>query len=93
VITAQHIYDYLACPHRVYLNAHEDPAKKRPLSRFLDLLFSRGTLHEKREVERFEHRKPEGVTKEERFKSTLDLMRKLLQGCREQGHHGRRHLH
>jgi len=75
VITAQHIYDYLACPHRVYLNAHEDPAKKRPLSRFLDLLFSRGTLHEKREVERFEYRKPEGVTKEERFKSTLDLMR------------------
>ena len=48
MITAQHIYDYLACPHRVYLNAHEDPAKKRPLSQFLDLLFRRGTLYEKR---------------------------------------------
>ncbi len=51
MITAQHIYDYLACPHRVYLNAHEDPAKKRPLSQFLDLLFRRGTLYEKRIIE------------------------------------------
>ena len=75
MITAQHIYDYLVCPHRVYLNAHEDPAKKRPLSQFLDLLFRRGSLHEKRVIERFECSRPEGFTHEERFESTLELMR------------------
>lgn len=76
MITAQHIYDYLVCPHRVYLNAHEDPGKKRPLSQFLDLLFRRGSLHEKEVVARFEVSKPEGVTHKKRFKSTLELMRR-----------------
>ncbi len=84
MITVQHIYDYLACPHRVYLNAHEDPAKKRPLSQFLDLLFSRGTLYEKRIIESLECRSPEGLTKQDRSKSTLDLMR-VGEDCIYQG--------
>ena len=74
MITAQHIYDYLVCPHRVYLNTHEDPVRMRPLSQFLDLLFRRGSLHEGRVIERFEYRKPEGVTHQQRFESTLELM-------------------
>ncbi len=75
MITANDIYDYLACPHRVYLNTHEDPEKKRPLAQFLDLLFRRGVLHEEKILEGLEYTQPKGFTSEERFTSTLELMR------------------
>ena len=74
LITADDIYDYLACPHRVYLNSHENPDKRRPLAQFLDLLFRRGVLHEERILGKLEYTRPEGFTIEERFKSTIDLM-------------------
>lgn len=75
MITANDIYDYLACPHRVYLNTHEDPEKKRPLAQFLDLLFRRGVVHEERVLEGLEYTQPKGFTSEERFTSTIELMR------------------
>ncbi|MFB3109234.1 MAG: TM0106 family RecB-like putative nuclease, partial [Candidatus Binatia bacterium] len=75
MITANDIYDYLACPHRVYLNTHEDPEKKRPLAQFLDLLFRRGVLHEEKVLEGLVYTQPKGFTSEERFTSTLELMR------------------
>ncbi len=75
MITANDIYDYLACPHRVYLNTHEDPEKKRPLAQFLDLLFRRGVLHEENVLGGLEYTQPKGFTNEERFASTLELMR------------------
>ena len=75
MITADDIYDYLACPHRVYLNAHENPEKRRPLAQFLDLLFRRGVLHEERILGKLEYSRPVGFTLEERFKGTVELMR------------------
>jgi len=74
LITADDIYDYLACPHRVYLNAHENPEKRRPLAQFLDLLFRRGVLHEERILGKLEYSRPVGFTLEERFKGTVELM-------------------
>ncbi|MCZ6878574.1 MAG: TM0106 family RecB-like putative nuclease [Acidobacteria bacterium] len=74
LITANDIYDYLTCPHRVYLNSHENPDKRKPLAQFLDLLFRRGVLHEDKILEGLEYTQPKGFTSEERFKSTLELM-------------------
>jgi len=75
LITANDILDYQTCPHRVYLNTHEDPGKKRPLAQFLDLLFRRGVLHEEKVLAGLKYNQPEGFTSEERFQSTLELMR------------------
>ncbi len=75
LIAANDIYDYLTCPHRVYLNTHEDPEKKRPLSQFLDLLFRRGVLHEEKVLGGLDYTQPKGFTSEEKFTSTLELMR------------------
>jgi uncharacterized protein len=75
LITANDILDYQTCPHRVYLNTHEDPGKKRPLAQFLDLLFRRGVIHEEKVLGGLKYNQPEGFTSEERFQSTLELMR------------------
>lgn len=75
MITANDIYDYLTCPHRVYLNSHENPDKRKPLAQFLDLLFRRGVVHEDKILEGLDYTQPKGFTSEERFKGTFELMR------------------
>lgn len=73
--TASDIYDYLKCPHRVFLNYHGDPSEKSPLSPFLELLFGKGVKHEKKIIGELVVDEPAGVGLESRFASTLELMR------------------
>ena len=47
VITASELYSYLICPHRVAMDALGDPAARDSTSPFLQLLWERGTLHER----------------------------------------------
>ncbi|HOD71932.1 MAG TPA: TM0106 family RecB-like putative nuclease [Deltaproteobacteria bacterium] len=46
-ITASMLYNLVQCPHRLFLDLHEDPAKKDPESKFVELLWERGTTFEK----------------------------------------------
>jgi predicted RecB family nuclease len=46
-ITASLLYNHLTCPHRVAMDVFADPARKDPVSPFLQLLWERGTVHEK----------------------------------------------
>lgn len=45
-ITASMLYNLIQCPHRLSLDLHESPAKKDPESKFVELLWERGTLFE-----------------------------------------------
>lgn len=45
-ITASMLYDLIQCPHRLSLDLHEDHAKRDPESKFVELLWERGTLFE-----------------------------------------------
>lgn len=75
MLTAEDIYDFQKCPHRVYLNRHGDANKKRPLAQFLDLLFRRGHGHEKSILGKLVFQRPSGATLEERRSATLELMK------------------
>jgi predicted RecB family nuclease len=46
-ITATQLYSYLACPHRVVMDAIGDPAERDVTSPFVQLLWERGTAHER----------------------------------------------
>jgi predicted RecB family nuclease len=46
VVTASMLYNLIQCPHRLSLDLHEDPAKKDPESKFVELLWEKGTLFE-----------------------------------------------
>jgi predicted RecB family nuclease len=46
LITASMLYNLIQCPHRLNLDLHEDPSKKDPESKFVELLWERGTLFE-----------------------------------------------
>src|ERR1700730_18670397 len=45
-LTASLLYNHLTCPHRVAMDAFEDPARRDPVSPFVQLLWERGTLYE-----------------------------------------------
>jgi predicted RecB family nuclease len=46
-ITATQLYSYLACPHRVVMDVVADPAEREATSPFLQMLWERGTIHER----------------------------------------------
>ena len=46
-ITASILYSLVQCPHRVWMDASEDPAKRDPVSPFVELLWERGTTLER----------------------------------------------
>ena len=52
MITASMLYDFVRCPHRVTMVLYGDPARKDPVSTFVQLLWERGQLFEKEVVER-----------------------------------------
>lgn len=74
-ISASMFYKYDACPHWLYFDAFGDPAKKAPVTQFTEMLLQGGVLHEQEVIASMHCVKPEGDTKEERFASTLKLMR------------------
>ncbi|MBP7526768.1 MAG: TM0106 family RecB-like putative nuclease [Syntrophorhabdaceae bacterium] len=45
-ITASMLYNLIQCPHRLSLDLHEDPAGRDPESKFVELLWEKGTLFE-----------------------------------------------
>src|SRR6185436_6473379 len=50
-ITAAMLYDLVYCPHRVGMDLFGDPAKRDPLSPFVQLLWERGQVIEQQVVE------------------------------------------
>jgi predicted RecB family nuclease len=46
-ITATQLYSYLTCPHRVVMDAIGDPAERDVTTPFMQLLWERGTAHER----------------------------------------------
>ena len=46
-ITASLLYALVECPHRVWLDATEDPAKRDEVSPFIELLWERGSKFER----------------------------------------------
>lgn len=53
-ITAAMLYDLVACPHRVTLDAFASPAERDEVSPFIQLLWERGNLYEREVVEGLE---------------------------------------
>lgn len=46
-ITAQGLYNYVKCPHRVYLDNNGDPKEKSEVNLFVKLLWEKGLQTEK----------------------------------------------
>src|SRR4051794_37983203 len=53
-ITASILYALVQCPHRVALDAFEDPAKRDPVSPFVEMLWQRGFKYERQVIEGLE---------------------------------------
>ena len=75
-VTAQDLFDYDKCPHRVYLNRFGDESEKLPQAAFLSLLFERALSHEEDVVGDLACETPSGATLEARAQSTLELMKR-----------------
>ncbi len=50
-ITASMLYDLVHCPHRVFLDLFGDESEKAPTSKFVELLWERGTAYEREVIE------------------------------------------
>lgn len=46
MISAAQLYDFVHCPHRVYMDAFGDPDERGKTSPFVDLLWEQGVVHE-----------------------------------------------
>jgi predicted RecB family nuclease len=49
-ISASLLYNHLACPHRVFMDAFADPTLRDPVSPFVQLLWDKGTIFEKETI-------------------------------------------
>lgn len=78
-ISASDLYSYVACPHRIWREAHDDPSIKDPPNEFVQLFWEQGYQYEHKLIEQQKGEIPildlSGVTAEERFVQTLDAMR------------------
>ena len=50
-INASMLYNLVRCPHRLTLDLHEDPANRDPESKFVQLLWEKGTLFEQEVIQ------------------------------------------
>ncbi len=77
-ITASHLYNYDACPHRVWRDAHDNPNLRDDPNEFVQLLWEQGTQYEKEVLENMEGDQSvldlSILPKEERAQATLDAM-------------------
>jgi uncharacterized protein len=53
-ITASMLYDYVQCPHRVFLDLFGDPTRRDPISAFVQLLWERGSAFERETIEKLQ---------------------------------------
>ena len=51
-ITASILYAFVECPHRIWLDSNEDPAKRDQISPFIQLLWERGSKFERETIQR-----------------------------------------
>ncbi len=51
LITASMLYNFVQCPHRLNLDRHQDPSKKDPESKFVQLLWENGNVFESDVIE------------------------------------------
>ena len=51
LITASMLYNLVQCPHRLNLDLHQDPSKKDPESKFVQLLWDNGNTFERDVIE------------------------------------------
>ena len=77
-VTASILYDLVSCPTRPYLDAFGDPAKRDKVSPFVQLLWEKGSSHERQVIEGLEVpfldlSKLQGAEKEAQ---TLEAMRR-----------------
>lgn len=77
-ITASLLYALVECPHRVWLDAVEDPAKRDPTSPFVELLWERGSKFERETIEGLElsYLDLSGLSPGERERETLAAMQR-----------------
>lgn len=87
-ITAQDLYNYTKCPHRVFLDANGDVAEKTEVSRFVKLLWEVGLQTERDYIATLGDRDVadlQAFPVEQAFEKTLEEMRKgtetIYQGC------------
>ena len=77
-ITASHLYNYDACPHRVWRDAHDNPNLRDDPNEFVQLLWEQGTQYEKEVLENMEGDQSvldlSILPKEERAQATLNAM-------------------
>ncbi|PLW80479.1 hypothetical protein C0585_02175 [Candidatus Woesearchaeota archaeon] len=76
IITATHFYNFVQCPHRLFLDTYETEDEKVPISEFMKSKIDQGMIHEKDAVKDLEFSEVQYETSEEGFKKTLDLMKK-----------------
>ncbi|TXH36962.1 MAG: TM0106 family RecB-like putative nuclease [Rhodospirillaceae bacterium] len=50
-VTAAMLYGLVACPHRITMDLHTDPAERDEPNAFVELLWERGSLYEKEVIE------------------------------------------
>jgi predicted RecB family nuclease len=75
-LTASMLYNLIQCPHRLTLDLHEDPSKKDHESKFVQLLWERGTAFENEVVSGLQipFTDLSGLSNEERERRTMDAM-------------------
>lgn len=74
-ITATHFYNYIQCPHRVFLNIFEDPLKKEPISDFIRSKIEQGIMHEKDVMKDIKSVEVKYTNDEDGYKKTIELMK------------------
>lgn len=75
-ITASMLYDWVQCPHRVYLDIYGDAAEKKPESVFVKMLWERGLLHEEAVIGTVKHCDLSAIKdKKAKREATLEAMK------------------
>ncbi len=78
-ITATDLYSYIKCPHRVWRDAFDDQSLKDLPNEFVQLLWEKGTTHEREVIARqkgeVEILDLSSVSRADRFEKTLEAMR------------------
>ena len=77
-ITASLLYALVECPHRVWLDATEDPAKRDVVSPFVELLWERGSKFERETIQKLDlpFTDLSGLSPAEKERETLAAMQR-----------------
>lgn len=73
-ITATDLFEHWMCPHWQYFDVYADPAKKKPRSKFAEMLLDAGVLNEREIIGKLQLQPVPGKTFEERVAATIKLM-------------------